>query len=99
MSYYGVAFEPYVGPWVGGQPVLFNGYSLADVTALLQAIAPSFNRIATFLGWLDPKTRAKLGSTALRIESAVIEEGRSAPRSASRSRRERVELCSCVIRH
>lgn len=48
MSYYGVAFESYVGPWVGGQPVLFNGYSLADVTALLQAIAPSFGRIATY---------------------------------------------------
>lgn len=32
--------------------------------------------IQTFLGWLDPKTRAKLGSAALRIESATaIEEG------------------------
>ena len=48
MSYYGVAFEPYVGPWVQGMPVLYNAYSLAQVTALLQAIKPLFNRIATY---------------------------------------------------
>jgi len=48
MGYYGVAFEPYVGPFVGSQPVLYNGYSLADVTALLQVVAPAFGRIATY---------------------------------------------------
>ena len=48
MGYYGVAFEPYVGPWVGGQPVLYSAYSLRQVTELLKAIRPSFNRIATY---------------------------------------------------
>jgi exo-beta-1,3-glucanase (GH17 family) len=48
MSYYGVAFQPYVGPWVGGQPVLFNAYTQAQVTELLQAIAPYFTRVATY---------------------------------------------------
>lgn len=31
--------------------------------------------VETFLGWLDPKTRARLGSAALRIESKAFEEG------------------------
>lgn len=47
MSYYGAAFEPYVGPWVGSQPVLFNAYSLAQVTALLDKLKP-FGRISTY---------------------------------------------------
>jgi len=48
MSFYGVSFEPYVGPWVEGQPVLFNAYSLGVVMQLLQTIKPSFGRIATY---------------------------------------------------
>lgn len=48
MSFYGVCFEPYVGPWVEGQPVLYNAYSLSQVTELLQTIKPSFSRIATY---------------------------------------------------
>ena len=47
MGYYAAAFEPYVGPWVGSQPVLFNAYSLADVTALLTKLK-SFGRISTY---------------------------------------------------
>lgn len=48
MSYYGVDFEPYVGPWDNDQPVLYNAYSLSQVMELLQAIKSSFNRIATY---------------------------------------------------
>lgn len=48
MGFYGVCFEPYVGPWVQGQPVLFNAYSLADVTALLAPVAAHFGRISTY---------------------------------------------------
>lgn len=48
MAYYGVAFEPYVGPWIDDQPVLFNAYSLSQVMELLQAIKPTFSRIATY---------------------------------------------------
>jgi exo-beta-1,3-glucanase (GH17 family) len=47
MSYYGAAFEPYVGPWVGTQPVLFNAYSLAQVTSLLTQLK-SYGRISTY---------------------------------------------------
>jgi exo-beta-1,3-glucanase (GH17 family) len=47
MGYYAAAFEPYVGPWVGSQPVLFNAYSLADVTALLSKLK-GFKRISTY---------------------------------------------------
>lgn len=47
MSYYGAAFEPYVGPFVGSQPVAFNAYSLAAVTALLTKLK-SFGRISTY---------------------------------------------------
>lgn len=47
MSYYGAAFEPYVGPFVGSQPVAFNAYSLAVVTALLTP-ARGFGRISTY---------------------------------------------------
>lgn len=48
MSFYGICFEPYVGPWDDGQPVLYNAYSLSQVTELLKAIKPSFGRIATY---------------------------------------------------
>lgn len=46
--YYGICFEPYVGPFVGQQAVLYNAYSLAQVTALLKATATSFDMIATY---------------------------------------------------
>lgn len=48
MSYYGVAFAPYVGPWVGSQPVLWNAYSLDQVTALLKPLCKVFDRISTY---------------------------------------------------
>ncbi len=48
MSYYGVCFEPYVGPWDDDQPVLYNAYSLSQVMELLQTIKPTFSRIATY---------------------------------------------------
>lgn len=48
MSFYGVCFEPYVGPWVSGQPVLFNAYSFAEVTAMLAPVAKDFSRISTY---------------------------------------------------
>lgn len=48
MSFYGACFEPYVGPWVDGQPVLYNAYSLNQVMELLQTIKPSFSRIGTY---------------------------------------------------
>lgn len=48
MSFHGICFEPYVGPWDEGQPVLYNAYSLNQVMELLQAIKPSFGRIATY---------------------------------------------------
>ena len=48
MSIYGVAFEPYVGPWVGDGPVLFNAYSLDQVKQLLKPVAEHFPLIATY---------------------------------------------------
>lgn len=45
---YGIAFQPYVGPWDAGGPVLFNTYTVNQVTQLLQAIAPHFSLIATY---------------------------------------------------
>jgi hypothetical protein len=49
LSYYGICFEPYVGPWVGGQPVLFNAYSPAEVAKLLAPLkAAGFARISTY---------------------------------------------------
>lgn len=35
----GTSFQPYVGPWVGGQPVLWNTYTLTQVTELLRPVA------------------------------------------------------------
>jgi exo-beta-1,3-glucanase (GH17 family) len=48
MDFYGICFEPYVGPFDGSQPVLFNAYSLADVEALLAPVAAKFTRIRTY---------------------------------------------------
>ena len=48
MSIYGIAFEPYVGPWVGDGPVLYNVYTLDQVTQLLKPVAEHFNLIATY---------------------------------------------------
>lgn len=48
MSIFGVAFEPYVGPFVGNSPVLYNVYSLDQVTQLLKTVGQHFNLIATY---------------------------------------------------
>lgn len=48
MSIYGVAFEPYVGPWDADGPVLYNTYTLDQVTQLLKSVAQSFALIATY---------------------------------------------------
>ncbi len=49
MSIYGVAFEPYVGPWVGNEgPVLFNAYTLDQVKTLLAPVAEHFPLILTY---------------------------------------------------
>jgi len=48
MSIYGVAFEPYVGPWVGDGPVLYNVYTLDQVKQLLQPVAQHFPLITTY---------------------------------------------------
>jgi hypothetical protein len=48
MSIYGVAFEPYVGPWVGDGPVLYNTYTLDQVNQLLKPVAGHFSLIATY---------------------------------------------------
>jgi exo-beta-1,3-glucanase (GH17 family) len=48
MSIYGIAFEPYVGPWVGDGPVLYNVYSLDQVNQLLKPVAQHFNLITTY---------------------------------------------------
>lgn len=47
-TYYGICFQPYVGPWDGSQPVLYNTYTLAQVTTLLRPIAKVFSRIHTY---------------------------------------------------
>lgn len=44
----GTSFQPYVGPWDNGQPVLWNTYTLAQVTALLTPIAAKFKAISTY---------------------------------------------------
>jgi len=44
----GVGFEPYVGPWDGAQPVLFNAYSHEQVVTLLKPVAERFERIRTY---------------------------------------------------
>lgn len=47
--FYGTSFEPYVGPFVGPQPVLWNTYTLAQVTTMLNAVkAAGFSRILTY---------------------------------------------------
>jgi len=38
MNYYGACFEPYVGPFVGSQPVLYNAYTKDQVVAMLTAV-------------------------------------------------------------
>jgi len=48
MSIYGIAFEPYVGPWVGDGPVYFNAYTLDTVKKLLTPVAEHFNLITTY---------------------------------------------------
>jgi exo-beta-1,3-glucanase (GH17 family) len=48
MSIFGVAFEPYVGPWVGDGTVLYNAYSLDQVKTLLKPVAQHFSLIATY---------------------------------------------------
>ena len=45
---YGIAFSPYVGPWVGGAPVLFNTYTLDQVTQLLNPVAKQFSLVASY---------------------------------------------------
>ena len=48
MSIYGIAFEPYVGPWVGDGPVYFNAYTLDQVKTLLAPVAEHFAVITTY---------------------------------------------------
>jgi exo-beta-1,3-glucanase (GH17 family) len=48
MSIFGVAFEPYVGPWVSGGPVLYNAYTREQVIALLKPVAQRFKVITTY---------------------------------------------------
>jgi len=48
MSIYGIAFEPYVGPYVDDGPVFFNAYSLDTVKKLLTPVAEHFPLIATY---------------------------------------------------
>lgn len=45
---HGVAFSPYVGPWVSGAPVLFNTYTLEQVTRLLDPVAKNFSLVASY---------------------------------------------------
>jgi exo-beta-1,3-glucanase (GH17 family) len=45
---FGVCFEPYVGPWDGSQPVLFNAYTLDDVEKMLHPVSQKFTRIRTY---------------------------------------------------
>ncbi len=47
-GFYGIAFQPYVGPWIDGAPVYFNTYSQEQVTQLLTPIAQQFKLIATY---------------------------------------------------
>jgi exo-beta-1,3-glucanase (GH17 family) len=45
---YGIAFSPYIGPWINGAPVLFNTYTSEQVTQLLGPVAKHFSLIATY---------------------------------------------------
>lgn len=44
----GTSFQPYVGPWVNGQPVLWNTYTLDQVTKLLTPLSKKFKCISTY---------------------------------------------------
>ena len=44
----GTSFQPYVGPWVNGQPVLWNTYTLDQVKKLLTPLSKSFKCISTY---------------------------------------------------
>lgn len=44
----GTCFQPYVGPWVQGVPVLWNTYTLEQVTGLLWPVVAKFKTIATY---------------------------------------------------
>lgn len=46
----GASFQPYVGPWVDGMPVMWNAYSLAQVTSLLQPVAAAGLRAISTYG-------------------------------------------------
>jgi exo-beta-1,3-glucanase (GH17 family) len=46
----GTSFQPYVGPWVGGVPVLWNTYTLEQVTALLAPVAAAKIRAISTYG-------------------------------------------------
>jgi len=48
MSIYGIAFEPYVGPWLSDGPVYFNAYTLDTVMRLLAPVAGHFAVITTY---------------------------------------------------
>lgn len=48
MSIYGIAFEPYVGPWLADGPVYFNAYTLEQVKTLLKPVAEHFALITTY---------------------------------------------------
>lgn len=47
-SLLGTCFQPYVGPWVSGVPVLWNTYTLAQIKSLLLPVAKHFSSIATY---------------------------------------------------
>lgn len=47
-SILGPCFQPYVGPWVEGVPVLWNAYTLEQVVDLLKPISSYFNSISTY---------------------------------------------------
>ena len=44
----GIAFSPYVGPWLDDGPVLFNTYTLEQVAHLLSPVATQFSLITTY---------------------------------------------------
>jgi exo-beta-1,3-glucanase (GH17 family) len=44
----GVSFQPYVGPWDGAQPVLWNTYSETQVVDLIKAVSKHFKAISTY---------------------------------------------------
>jgi len=45
---HGLAFSPYVGPWLAAGPILFNTYTLDQVTQLLTPVGKLFPLIATY---------------------------------------------------